>query len=223
MFLSPSAGGHIFVNTSLPDLAVGLILLACSLLVLCACLILIVKLLNSVLKGQVASVIKKTLNTGNYFLCFFPQTNKQRVCYIFTTSYQNISLHGKRHGVCLLPDVFVYQWKGSISVQLNKSNLQALEILLPNNRTHRVLWYYVIWSWNAHEWQNHLGPSILLSSTSHQHRRLSGCSIPMHPTALSGQLDVSGSRTSLRHNLLTALGRKWEKWKLSTWASVSTA
>ncbi|XP_053108226.1 sodium-dependent phosphate transport protein 2B [Hemicordylus capensis] len=54
---------HIFVGTSLPDLAVGLILLAFSLLVLCACLILIVKLLNSVLKGQVANIIKKTLNT----------------------------------------------------------------------------------------------------------------------------------------------------------------
>ncbi|XP_054855987.1 sodium-dependent phosphate transport protein 2B isoform X2 [Eublepharis macularius] len=54
---------HIFAGTSLSDSAVGLILLALSLLVLCTCLILIVKLLNSVLKGQVASVIKKTLNT----------------------------------------------------------------------------------------------------------------------------------------------------------------
>ncbi|XP_028902599.1 sodium-dependent phosphate transport protein 2B [Ornithorhynchus anatinus] len=54
---------HIFVNTNLPDLAVGLILLALSLLVLCTCLIMIVKVLNSVLKGQVANVIKKTLNT----------------------------------------------------------------------------------------------------------------------------------------------------------------
>uniref|UniRef100_A0A803W329 Sodium-dependent phosphate transport protein 2B n=1 Tax=Ficedula albicollis TaxID=59894 RepID=A0A803W329_FICAL len=55
---------HIFVNSDLPDLAIGLILLALSLLVLCSCLIMIVKLLNSVLKGQVASVIKKTINTG---------------------------------------------------------------------------------------------------------------------------------------------------------------
>ncbi|KAF4788272.1 Sodium-dependent phosphate transport protein 2B [Turdus rufiventris] len=54
---------HIFVNSDLPDLAIGLILLALSLLVLCSCLIMIVKLLNSVLKGQVASVIKKTINT----------------------------------------------------------------------------------------------------------------------------------------------------------------
>lgn len=58
------AGKHVFVDVNLPDLAVGLILLALSLLVLCSCLILIVKLLNSMLKGQVAAVIKKILNTG---------------------------------------------------------------------------------------------------------------------------------------------------------------
>ncbi|XP_069386918.1 solute carrier family 34 member 2a [Paralichthys olivaceus] len=54
---------HIFVDVNLSDLAVGLILLALSLLVLCSCLILIVKLLNSMLKGQVAGVIKTILNT----------------------------------------------------------------------------------------------------------------------------------------------------------------
>ncbi|KAJ4946048.1 hypothetical protein JOQ06_023723 [Pogonophryne albipinna] len=54
---------HIFAYVTLPDLAVGLILLAVSLFVLCSCLILIVKLLNSMLKGQVAVVIKKVLNT----------------------------------------------------------------------------------------------------------------------------------------------------------------
>uniref|UniRef100_A0AAR2L8X7 Solute carrier family 34 member 2a n=1 Tax=Pygocentrus nattereri TaxID=42514 RepID=A0AAR2L8X7_PYGNA len=54
---------HIFVNANLPDIAVGLILLALSLFVLCACLICIVKLLNSMLKGQVAAVIKKIINT----------------------------------------------------------------------------------------------------------------------------------------------------------------
>ncbi|XP_035516393.1 solute carrier family 34 member 2a [Morone saxatilis] len=54
---------HAFVNVNLPDLAIGLILLALSLLVLCSCLVLIVKLLNSMLKGQVAAVIKKILNT----------------------------------------------------------------------------------------------------------------------------------------------------------------
>lgn len=59
-----SPGTHMFVYANLPDLAVGLILLALSLLALCTCLILIVKLLNSMLKGQVAVVIKKVLNTG---------------------------------------------------------------------------------------------------------------------------------------------------------------
>ncbi|XP_001367079.1 sodium-dependent phosphate transport protein 2B isoform X2 [Monodelphis domestica] len=54
---------HAFVNVNLSDLGIGLILLALSLLVLCTCLILIVKVLNSVLKGQVAAVIKKTINT----------------------------------------------------------------------------------------------------------------------------------------------------------------
>uniref|UniRef100_A0A2K5ZKC8 Sodium-dependent phosphate transport protein 2B n=1 Tax=Mandrillus leucophaeus TaxID=9568 RepID=A0A2K5ZKC8_MANLE len=54
---------HIFVNFHLPDLAVGIILLIISLLVLCGCLIMIVKILGSVLKGQVATVIKKTINT----------------------------------------------------------------------------------------------------------------------------------------------------------------
>ncbi|XP_039983717.1 solute carrier family 34 member 2b [Xiphias gladius] len=54
---------HLFASANLPDLAVGLILLALSLLILCTCLILIVKLLNSMLKGQVAVVIKKVINT----------------------------------------------------------------------------------------------------------------------------------------------------------------
>ncbi|KAF5900755.1 sodium-dependent phosphate transport protein 2A-like isoform X2, partial [Clarias magur] len=54
---------HIFANTELSDLSVGLILLAGSLLVLCSCLIFIVKVLNSVLKGQVARVIQMVINT----------------------------------------------------------------------------------------------------------------------------------------------------------------
>ncbi|XP_075958315.1 sodium-dependent phosphate transport protein 2A-like [Anarhichas minor] len=54
---------HLFVDCSLSDLAIGLVLLACSLLVLCSCLMLLVKLLNSLLKGQVASVINKVVNT----------------------------------------------------------------------------------------------------------------------------------------------------------------
>ncbi|XP_042311720.1 sodium-dependent phosphate transport protein 2A isoform X2 [Sceloporus undulatus] len=53
---------HLFVETSLPDLAVGLLLLAGSLIMLCTCLIMLVKLLNSVLKGQVARAIRKVIN-----------------------------------------------------------------------------------------------------------------------------------------------------------------
>ncbi|XP_067825507.1 sodium-dependent phosphate transport protein 2C-like [Heptranchias perlo] len=54
---------HIFVNTTLTDIAVGFILLIASLLILCICLVLIVKLLNSVLKGKMAQMIKKIINT----------------------------------------------------------------------------------------------------------------------------------------------------------------
>ncbi|XP_036071220.1 sodium-dependent phosphate transport protein 2A-like [Oryzias melastigma] len=54
---------HLFAGCSLSDLAIGLILLACSLLVLCGCLILLVKLLNSLLKGQVAKASNSVVNT----------------------------------------------------------------------------------------------------------------------------------------------------------------
>ncbi|KAF6714836.1 Sodium-dependent phosphate transport protein 2A [Oryzias melastigma] len=54
---------HLFASTQLSDLTVGLILLAASLVVLCSCLLLLVKLLNSLLKGQVAKVIHKVINT----------------------------------------------------------------------------------------------------------------------------------------------------------------
>ncbi|KAF7668459.1 hypothetical protein LDENG_00012050 [Lucifuga dentata] len=57
---------HLFVSTQLSDLTVGLILLAASLAVLCTCLLLLVKLLNSLLKGQVAKVIQKIINTGGH-------------------------------------------------------------------------------------------------------------------------------------------------------------
>uniref|UniRef100_A0A3Q3H0G2 Sodium-dependent phosphate transport protein 2A n=1 Tax=Labrus bergylta TaxID=56723 RepID=A0A3Q3H0G2_9LABR len=56
-------GRHLFVSTGLSDLSVGLILLVCSMAVLCTCLLLLVKLLNSLLKGQVAKVIHKVINT----------------------------------------------------------------------------------------------------------------------------------------------------------------
>ncbi|KAM4621861.1 sodium-dependent phosphate transport protein 2A [Polymixia lowei] len=54
---------HLFASSQLSDLAVGLILLAGSLAVLCTCLVLLVKLLHSLLKGQVAKVIQKVINT----------------------------------------------------------------------------------------------------------------------------------------------------------------
>ncbi|XP_060766717.1 sodium-dependent phosphate transport protein 2A-like [Neoarius graeffei] len=54
---------HMFAKTDLSDLSVGLILLAGSLVVLCSCLIFIVKVLNSVLNGQVARVIQMVINT----------------------------------------------------------------------------------------------------------------------------------------------------------------
>ncbi|XP_042566986.1 sodium-dependent phosphate transport protein 2A [Cyprinus carpio] len=52
---------HLFVETGLSD-GVGLILLASSLLVLCTCLLLLVKFLNSLLHGQVAKAIQKIIN-----------------------------------------------------------------------------------------------------------------------------------------------------------------
>lgn len=70
-----SLGQHIFVNSNLQDLFVGIILLVISLLVLCGCLIMIVKVLGSVLEGQVAAVIKKTINTGG---CPAPQPGLSR-------------------------------------------------------------------------------------------------------------------------------------------------
>ncbi|XP_036607625.1 sodium-dependent phosphate transport protein 2C [Trichosurus vulpecula] len=53
---------HLFVGSSLTDLAIGFILLAGSLLALCSGLVLIVRLLNSVLRGQIAQVIRKVIN-----------------------------------------------------------------------------------------------------------------------------------------------------------------
>ncbi|XP_048119032.1 sodium-dependent phosphate transport protein 2A [Alosa alosa] len=54
---------HAFMDTQLSDLAVGLILLAGSLTMLCTCLLLLVKILNSLLQGQVAKVIQVIINT----------------------------------------------------------------------------------------------------------------------------------------------------------------
>ncbi|CAG0881125.1 unnamed protein product [Cyprideis torosa] len=55
-------GKYIFHDTSLSDSAVGIILLIISLLVMSSCLIFVVKILHSVLQGQIASVIKRIVN-----------------------------------------------------------------------------------------------------------------------------------------------------------------
>ncbi|XP_013781308.1 sodium-dependent phosphate transport protein 2B-like [Limulus polyphemus] len=49
------------------DSIVGLLLLAVSLVLLCSCLILLVKLLHSMLKGRIAVIIKKTVNVDPRF------------------------------------------------------------------------------------------------------------------------------------------------------------
>ncbi|XP_048669219.1 sodium-dependent phosphate transport protein 2C isoform X1 [Marmota marmota marmota] len=53
---------HLFAHSTLTDLAVGCILLAGSLLVLCLCLVLIVKLLNSLLQGRIAQAVRSVIN-----------------------------------------------------------------------------------------------------------------------------------------------------------------
>ena len=52
----------LFHDTGMVDTVVGVILLILALTILCTCLILIVKLLHSLLRGQLAHVIKKTIN-----------------------------------------------------------------------------------------------------------------------------------------------------------------
>lgn len=60
----PATGHHLFAGSGLTDLAVGFILLAGSLLALCVCLVLVVKLLNSVLQGRIAQAVKTVINAG---------------------------------------------------------------------------------------------------------------------------------------------------------------
>lgn len=62
----------LFSSTTMPDWAVGLILVIMSLTVLCFSLFVLVKLLNSIFFGRMASYIKKFINTdfpgyGKYF------------------------------------------------------------------------------------------------------------------------------------------------------------
>uniref|UniRef100_F6TB46 Sodium-dependent phosphate transport protein 2B n=1 Tax=Ciona intestinalis TaxID=7719 RepID=F6TB46_CIOIN len=59
-----SPGDFLFANTGMSDGAVGAILLIVSLIILCVCLITMVKLLQSMMKGKVAKIIKKVINTN---------------------------------------------------------------------------------------------------------------------------------------------------------------
>ena len=52
----------LFAGTTLSDTEVGIILLVLSIVLLCICLICIVKTLHSMLRGQMAKIIKKTVN-----------------------------------------------------------------------------------------------------------------------------------------------------------------
>ena len=52
----------LFADTSLSDTEVGIIFLVISIVLLCICLIGIVKILHSMLRGQIAKIIKKTIN-----------------------------------------------------------------------------------------------------------------------------------------------------------------
>ncbi|KAG0714953.1 Sodium-dependent phosphate transport protein 2A [Chionoecetes opilio] len=52
----------LFYDTPLTDTQIGIILLIVSLVILCTALIIIVKILNSMMKGKMAVIIKKTIN-----------------------------------------------------------------------------------------------------------------------------------------------------------------
>ncbi|EDV27822.1 Sodium-dependent phosphate transport protein 2B [Trichoplax sp. H2] len=53
----------LFANTGMSDPVVGIILLFMSIVVLCGCLIMLVKCLQALLKGHVAKIIKRTINS----------------------------------------------------------------------------------------------------------------------------------------------------------------
>ncbi len=54
--------GFLFSKIFWPDWGIGLLLLILSIACLCTCLILLVKLLQSMLKGTISAVIHKTVN-----------------------------------------------------------------------------------------------------------------------------------------------------------------
>ena len=59
---TPGTCKFLFAATRLSDTEVGIILLVISIILLCICLISIVKILHSMLRGQLAKIIKKTVN-----------------------------------------------------------------------------------------------------------------------------------------------------------------
>eukprot|EP00061_Rhincodon_typus_P012164 g37731.t1 len=82
------------------DLVVGLILLAGSLVVLCTCLVLIVKLLNAMLRGQVAKAIKNVINTDFQIHCTLSSQNYAENMYILPEKMdQSKTVSNKLHRV----------------------------------------------------------------------------------------------------------------------------
>ncbi|XP_069947694.1 sodium-dependent phosphate transport protein 2B [Cherax quadricarinatus] len=65
----PNSCYFVFYQTVLTDAQVGIILLIASLIILCTALIAIVKILNSMMKGKMATIIKKTINAN---IPYFP-------------------------------------------------------------------------------------------------------------------------------------------------------
>lgn len=60
--VEPASCKFLFHGTSLSDTEVGIIILVLSIGLLCICLVSIVKVLHSMLRGQMAKIIKKTVN-----------------------------------------------------------------------------------------------------------------------------------------------------------------
>ena len=60
--IEPASCKFLFHGTSLSDTEVGIIILVLSIGLLCICLVSIVKVLHSMLRGQMAKIIKKTVN-----------------------------------------------------------------------------------------------------------------------------------------------------------------
>jgi len=63
LLFSGTIDDFIFANTGLSDGGNGAILLVMSLIILCVCLVIMVKTLHSMMKGSIARAIKKVINT----------------------------------------------------------------------------------------------------------------------------------------------------------------